>query len=258
MTAMASPRSRHAERLRSRRRRAQQRARRLVALAAVSVLATVTLLLTAFGSGASPAPAVATLPSAPVLPTGVPPRPSVLATVGNLQLKAPLAAEAVTAIGFRGGSAGSLELQPVGRRANEGVLARLWRSIAGAAAAGPVWYQLGAPGTQVLVVGAAPGADVYSPVDGTIAAISSYVIDGRAYGVRIDVRPSSAPSLIVSLTHLSPDPSLAVGSQVLASVSKLGTVVDVASVERQSLARHASAGGNNVAIEVLPAAGSGP
>lgn len=259
MTAMASPRSRHAARLRSRRRRAQQRARRLAALVVVGLLAVVTLLLTAFGSGAAPVgQTVTTLELAPVLATGVPPRPSVLATVGNLQLKAPVAAEAVTAIGFRGGSAGTLDLQPVGRRANEGVLARLWRAIAGAAAAGPVWYQLDAPGTQVLVVGAAPGADVYAPVDGTVAAISSYVIDGRTYGARIDVRPSSAPSLIVSLTHLSPDPALAVGSQVLASVSKLGSVVDVASVERQSLARHAGAAGNNVAVEVLPAAGSGP
>lgn len=259
MTAMATPRSRHAARLRSRRRRAQQRARRLAALVVVGLLGLVTLLLTAFGSGASPVQqTVATFAPPPALAIGVPPRPRVLATVGNLQLKAPVAAEAVTAIGFRGGSGGTLELQPVGRQANEGVLARLWRKIAGTAADGPIWYQLDSPGTQVLVVGAAPGADVYAPVDGTVAAISDYLIDGRAFGARIDVRPSSAPSLIVSLTHLSPDPSLAVGSQVLASVSKLGSVVDIAAVERQALARHAQAAGNNVAMEVLPAAGSGP
>ena len=45
---------------------------------------------------------------------------------------------------------------------------------------------------------------------------------------------------------------------MLASSSKLGTVVDVAAVERQALAKHARARGNNVAIEVHPAAGSLP
>ena len=147
----------------------------------------------------------------------------------------------------------------MGRQANEGVLARLWRRIAGSSQASPFWYQLdGGPGTHVLDVGAAPGTDVYSPVDGTVAAISPYVINGQAYGSQIDVRPSAAPSVIVSLTHLRRDPSLAVGSAVLATTTKLGSVVDVASVERQALARHARAHGNNVAIDVHPAAGSLP
>jgi hypothetical protein len=84
------------------------------------------------------------------------------------------------------------------------------------------------------------------------------VIDGKAFGSRIDVRPSAAPSLIVQLSHVEPDPSLAVGSPVLASSSKLGTVVDVAVVERQALARYARARGNNVAIDVRAAAGSLP
>ena len=99
---------------------------------------------------------------------------------------------------------------------------------------------------------------MYSPVDGTVVSISDFVIDGKAYGSRIDVRPSAAPALIVTLSHLAPDPSLAVGSPVLASSSKLGTVVDVAAVERQALAKHARARGNNVAIDVHPAAGSLP
>ena len=110
----------------------------------------------------------------------------------------------------------------------------------------------------MLDVGAAPGTDVYAPVDGTVVSISDFVIDGRTFGSRVDVRPSAAPSLIVQLSHLEPDPSLAVGSPVMASSSKLGTVVDVAAVERQALARHAGARGNNVAIDVHPAAGSLP
>ena len=223
----------------------------------VAALALVTLILTAFGSG-SPDRAAATVSSPPVA-TGVPPEPEVLATAGNLQIKLPIAAEAVTAIGFHGADGDAMELSPVGRQANEGLLARLWRRIAGSPREGPVWFQLeGGPGTEVLDVGATPGTDVYSPVDGTVVSISDFVIDGRAFGSRIDVRPSGAPSLIVSLSHLAPDPSLAVGSPVLASSSKLGSVVDVAAVERQALAKHARARGNNVAIDIHPAAGSLP
>jgi len=253
---MATPRSRRAARHRERRRRAQHRARRLAVIGIVAALALVTLILTAFGSN-SPAPvATATTPAAV---TDVPPEPDVLATVGNLQIKLPVAGDAVTAVGFHGAGPGAVGLRPVGRQLNEGLLARLWRRIAGSKQDGPVWIQLdGGTATDVMDVGAMPGTDVYSPVSGTVVSISDYVIDGRRFGARIDVRPSAAPLLIVSLTHIAPDPSLTVGSPVLASSSKLGTVVDVAAVERQSLAKHAGARGNNVAIEIQPAAGSLP
>ena len=222
----------------------------------VAALALVTLILTSFGSSA-PAPTPTAVPPASV--TDIPPQPDVLATVGNLQIKLPVAGDAVTAIGFHGAGAGSLELRPVGRRLNEGLLARLWRRIAGSAQDGPVWIQLdGSNVTDVMNVGAMPGTDVYSPVTGTVVSISDFVIDGKRFGSRIDVRPGSAPSLIVSLSHVEPDPSLTVGSPVLASSSRLGTIVDVATVERQSLAKHAGARGNNVAIDVHPAAGSLP
>ena len=222
----------------------------------VAALALVTLILTAFGSSS---PEAVSTTTTPVAASGVLPEPDVLATVGNLQIKLPVAGDAVTAVGFHGAGAGSLALSPVGRRLNEGILARLWRRIAGSAQGGAVWIQLdGGTNTDVLDVGAMPGTDVYSPVAGTVVSISDFVIDGKAFGARIDVRPNSAPSLIVSLSHVEPDPSLTVGSPVLASSSKLGTVVNVAAVERQALAKHAGARGNNVAIEVHPTAGSLP
>lgn len=252
---MATPRSRRAARHRARRRRAQHRARRLALIGIVAALAVVTLILTAFGSS-SPETVAATTQEAAA---GVSPEPQVLATVGNLQIKLPIAAEAVTAIGFHGAAGDAMELSPVGRQVNEGLLARLWRRIAGSAQKGPVWFQLdGGAGTEVLNVGAMPGTDVYSPVEGTVASISDFVIDGKVFGSRIDVRSAESPSLVVTLSHLEPDPSLTVGSPVLASSSKLGTVVDVATVERQALARHAGSRGNNVAIDVHPAAGSLP
>jgi hypothetical protein len=256
---MASPRSRQAARLRASRRRAQQRARRIVVLSIVGVLALVTLLLTAFGSGGA-SRSVEPLETEPVSSIGsVRPRPLPIARVGNLLIRLPVPAASVTAIGYHGSEDGALALQPVGRQANEGLFARLWRSIVGARTDGPRWYQLGGkPGTEVLGVGAATGTDVYSPVDGTVLALTDVIVDGRKFGARIDIRPTAAPSASVSVTHVRPDPALAVGMPVLGSTSKLGVVVDIASVERQALAKHAREGGNNVAISVYPSPGALP
>jgi murein DD-endopeptidase MepM/ murein hydrolase activator NlpD len=252
-------RSRHAARARTRRRRSQLRVRRLAFLLFLAAVATVALVFTAFGTGTkAPAPIA---PAAPTLgPAG---RPTVqpLATVGNLSIRLPISADSITAIGFHGSATGALSLQPLGQQANEGLLARLWHRIAGSSKQGPAWFQLGGeagPGTGVLDVGALPGTDVYSPVDGTVAAITDYIVSGKKHGVRIDIRPSSAPSVVVSLTHLDPDPSLAVGSSVLAGTSKIGSVADIASVERQALASHTNDAGNNVAIEVHSAPTSLP
>jgi hypothetical protein len=254
---MATPRSRQSARLRARRRRAQKRARRLALLAVVTFLGVITLLLTAFGSG-SPARQEATAAPRPATLVVGTPGPLVLATVSNVKLQLPVPESAVTAIGYHGTRNGALALHPLGRQANEGLLARLWHRIVGSRLDAPVWYQLGQPQTHVLDVGASVGTDVYAPVDGTVVAIRDQVIDGRVVGARIDIRPTLAPSVIVSLSHLLADPSLSVGSSVMAGSSKVGTVAEVSAVERQALARFTNDTGDNVAIEVHPAATSLP
>jgi len=224
------------------------------------VLGIVTLLFTAFGSVPSPAPVpVALTPSAPIGTER--PAPEVLATVGNLRLQLPVAESAITAIGYHGARDGALELDPVGRQANEGLLLRLWRKIAGEPAPGPVWYQLGGaagPGHHVLDVGTAVGTDVYAPVQGTVVGIADDVIAGEVVGSRIDIRPTQAPAVVVTMRNLRPDPALSVGSVVVAARSKVGSVSDVAAVERQALAAYARDGGNNVSLSVYPAAGALP
>src|SRR5580765_2914589 len=94
--AMASPRSRHAARLRADRRRAQARARRIAVGAVIVVLAVVTLALTAFDNPSARTPAVSRPAPAPV--TSAPPDAQVLATVGNLRVQSPVAQGGVTAI----------------------------------------------------------------------------------------------------------------------------------------------------------------
>ena len=105
-----------------------------------------------------------------------------------------------------------------------------------------------------LDVGAEPGTDVYSPVDGTVVGISDYVLSNRTFGARIDIRPLDAPSVVVSMTHLRADPALTVGSTVEKAVTKVGMIVDLTSVERQALARYTQDAGNNVSLSVRPAA----
>ena len=110
----------------------------------------------------------------------------------------------------------------------------------------------------MLDVGAAPGTDVYAPVKGSVIAVSDLVIGGKRVGSRIDLRPSESPSVMVSVMNVRPDPSIAVGTPVLAASSKLGTAVDVASSRSRRSPPTRSDGGNNVSVSVYPSPGSLP
>jgi hypothetical protein len=247
---MATPRTRHAARLRADRRRAQARARRFAVAAIIAVLAVVTLALTAFDSENSPAVSR----PAPLPVTSEPPDLQVLATVGNLRVESPVAQGGITAVGFHGSADGALVLKPVGPQRNEGLLARLWRRITGASRNGLAWYQLSGGPLRTLDVGAVTGTDVYSPIDGTVVAIRDQVISGRIVGAEIELRPASAPSLVVSIQNVRPDPALSVGANVATGSSKLGTVTNISRFEKQALERYAAEGGNNVSLQVYPSA----
>jgi hypothetical protein len=130
-------------------------------------------------------------------------------------------------------------------------------TILGSGSGSTRWYLLAGghgPSTSALDVGAAPGPDVYSPVNGTIVGIGKVVLNGRTYGARIDIQPSDAPSLVVSISHLSADPSLTVGEMVSADASQLGVVLDFSRAETQALSRYTNDSGNHVLIEVHPSA----
>jgi hypothetical protein len=242
-------------------RRSRQRAPRrlhagrVVAAALITAAVGVTLLLSAFGSVEQARVTVSPLaPAKRLLPAR--PLPQVVAVRGALRIELPIAQTRVTALGYHAAASGALALDPVGRPANEGLLARVAHRLFGGGGGGLGYYRLGGSGgpeTSVLNVGAPPGTDVYSPVDGTIVGMANYIVSGRKFGVRIDVQPADAPSLVVSLTHLRPDPALAVGSTVESTVSKIGTVLDLSGVERQALARYTQDQGNHVAVEVHPA-----
>ena len=236
--------------MRQRRARAR-RIRRIVGLGFLAVVLLVTLLLTAFGTGQSKAPA-APARAAHAIPAG-PPRPEVVAMQGSLPLQLPVQQAGVTAIGFHAPSDGALALEPLGHKANQGFLSRLFHRVFGGGGSKVRYYQLSGgsgPGTGSLDVGAPAGTDVYSPVDGTVVSVDDFVLNGEQYGSRIAIEPASAPSLLVSVTRLRVDPNLGIGSTVSAASSKLGVMLDLSHVEHQELSRYSHDAGNHVSIEV--------
>lgn len=235
-----------------------RRARRTAALLVAGCVSLVLLLLTAFGTGGvtaqetrGPAPADRLLPAGP-------PRAQVVALQDTLRIQLPINQNRITAIGYHASGADVLPLDPVGTEANAGLLKRLFNRFFGQNGPGIRYYQLGGgvgPKTGGLDVGAPVGTDVYAPVDGSVMAISDVIVDGKAYGVRIDIQPAGNPGVVVSLENLKPDPALTVGSTVAAGRTKVGQVIDLSTVEQAALARYTQDKGQHVHIEVRAASG---
>ena len=223
-------------------------------LVPVIVALLVALIVTAFSPGSTNAPSQALPPPAARLLPAAPPTPMTVALRGSLRIQLPIAQSQVTAIGYHAANDGGLQLTPLGHQANEGALSRLAHKLFGGGHGPFPYYQLSGGATDVLDVGAAPGTDVYAPVDGTVIGISNYILNGRAYGARIDIQPAAAPSLVVSMTQLKPDPALTVGTTVTAAGTKVGRVIDLSGVEKQALAQYTQDAGNHVSIELRPAA----
>jgi murein DD-endopeptidase MepM/ murein hydrolase activator NlpD len=230
-----------------------RRARRTAALAVVAVVALVTLLLTAFGTGAGealqlrgPAPADRLLPAGP-------PRAQIVAMQDTLRIQLPINQNRVTAVGYHASGANALPLEPLGNQANAGIFGRLVRWLFGENGSGIRYYLIDGgvgPQTGGLDIGAPVNTDVYSPVDGSVIAIADQVVNGRAYGVRIDIQPSGNPGVVVTLENMNQDPALTVGSTVSAGRTKIGRVIDLSSVEQAALARYTQDKGQHVRIEV--------
>ena len=253
---MATPRSRHAARLRAHRRRAQARARWFALAVVVGVLGVVVLLLTAFDGGDATARPSRPRP-APLPVTSAPPETQVLATVGNVRMQSPVAQGGVTAVGFHGSDEGALVLQagrPAGatrgcsRGSGVGSRGRLARGSAGTssrAGSSNARRRRGRGDRRLLARGRNRRRD---PGPGRRRT---------TIGAEIELRPTSAPSLVVAIENVRPDRALTVGANVAAGSSKLGRVVDISRYEKQALARFAADGGNNVSIEVYPSASLG-
>jgi hypothetical protein len=250
-----APRAR--QRQREEARAKARRARRTAALVVVACGCLVALLLTAFGRGGDTAVTVTgPAPGTRLLPAG-PPRPEIVAMQDSLRIQLPVNQNRVTALGYHASGTLALPLEPVGTQANAGLAERLFRRLFGSSGSELRYYMLeGGAGAETggLDVGAPVDTDVYSPVDGSVISITDNVVNGKAYGVRIDIQPSGSPGVVVSLWNLRPDPALTVGSTVSSAKTKVGRVIDLSEVERAGLARYTQDNGQHVHIEVHPAA----
>lgn len=236
----------HRQRIKRGQARSARRARRFALLVLLAAVFVVALALVAFGGQSNrPVPVGLTSPTSALSR----PLPEIVALRGPVRLQLPIAQGRVTAIGYSTAMS-ALPLSPMGQQANEGVLSRVVHGIFGGGGGSPRWYQLGGGGTNALNVGALAGTDVYAPVDGVVAAIRPFIVLGKQYGSEIAIQPQSSPSLVVVVTQLTADPTLTVGSAVISGATKLGAVVDLASVEQQALAQYTNDGGNHVTIEV--------
>jgi murein DD-endopeptidase MepM/ murein hydrolase activator NlpD len=230
-----------------------RRARRIVGLLVVTAVVLLTLLLTAFGTRTERAvtePGVA--PAGRLLPAG-PPRPQIVAMQGSVPIQLPVPQSRLTTIGYHATADGALPFRPLGLKANVGWVARLAHRVFGGGSTRLRYFQLpggSGPSTAGLDVGARVGTDVYAPVDGVIVALDDFILNGRRYGARIEIQPATAPSVVLTVSRLRPDPSLAVGTAVSAGTSKIGTVIDLSGVEQQALARYTQDSGNHVSLEV--------
>jgi hypothetical protein len=233
------------------------RRRRLAVLVVVGAIASGVLLVTAFGGNDHPAATLTALSSSSrLLPAG-PPELQPVARLGSLTLNLPVNQRRITAIGYHAAADGALQLDPLGSQANQGLLQRVAHAIFGGGSGWPHWYLLSGSqgtGTTALDVGAPPGTDVYAPVAGTVVGIEKVMLDGKVHGQRIDIQPTDAPSLVVSVANIAADPSLTVGASVKAGASKIGELIDLSSYETQTLARYTNDAGNHVLVEVHPAA----
>jgi hypothetical protein len=235
------PSSRPTRRRRVERRevRAARRARRFALLIVLAIVLVIALALSAFGGSSRPLQRLAA-----VSPVGkqTKPFPQIVALHGAVRLQMPIVQSLATAIGYHSSSDSAITLQA------------FFHKIFGGGGGHPTWYQLDGGATSALDVGAAPGTSVFSPVDGTVVGVTPFVVAGHRFGSQIDIEPQSAPSLIVSITQLRPDPSIKVGSNVVSGATRIGVVVDLAKVEKQALARYTNDAGNHVSIELRPAA----
>jgi hypothetical protein len=240
---------------RRRRHRAQVHpGRRLAVVTLVALAAFVTAALAAFGPGdAGQITAAAPAQASRLLPSG-PPSPQLVALLDTLRIQLPVPQARVTAIGYHAGSEGALDLDAIGTQANQGAFQRLWHALVGGGSGKLRWYRLAGGATSALDVGAAPGTDVYAPVDGVVVGLSPYVVNGRRLGSRLQIQPTNAPSTVVVVSRLAADPALTVGASVLSGSTRIGSVVDFAGVEKQALAQYTNDAGNHVTIEVHPAA----
>lgn len=195
----------------------------------------------------------------PVPPVGAP-APQTLASVvpeasePSLRLQVPIRRNAITAIGYsHRNDDHALELEPSGNRGNEAWGARWFRRFLATQAPSDLrWFALGRSGEPptMVTVGAAVGTDVYAPLNGTVIAVSPYVIDGSVAGQVVQIQPLGDADTVIVMRDIDAAAGLSVGQGVSASSTLVGTVRDMPDGLERPLARYTHDSGPAVELYV--------
>ena len=108
--------------------------------------------------------------------------------------------------------------------------------------------------TAALDVGAVPGADVFSPIQGKVLTVRTMEILGKYRDVEIDIQAADDPSLLITVSHIMA-PEVEPGDTLQQGDTLLGRVRAFPSEIEQDLSRYTSDAGDHVqlvAIRVTP------
>jgi len=242
------------------RRRKQIRRRRAVALVTVVTL----VLLAVWLAYSVPTATPARVPQAAAEPTfaGKPAVDSrvIVATVETVEVLMPVALDATTAIGYHPvDNANTVPFSPQGELVSGGSLTEKLADVF--KGGGELKYYLmssdasdRSSSTSGLDVGAMPGSDVVSPIDGKVVSVRETEILGRYDDVEIGIQASDDPSVVITVSHVV-SPTVKPGDSVRKGETFLGQVRAFPSGLQQELSKYTSDAGDHVqlmAVRVQP------
>jgi hypothetical protein len=238
------------------RRRKQIRCRRAVALAIVVTLT----LLAVWLAYALPSATPARVPEAAAQPTFAEKSAVdcrvVVATAGEVELLLPVALESTTAIGYHPvDNPDSVPFTPEGERVGGGSLAAQLADVFAGGGALPYYLMDGGGGegsssTAGLDIGAVPGAEVFSPLDGKVVSVQRTAISGKYQDIELQIQVADDPTLLLVVSHIA-RPGVKVGDSVTQGESLLGRVRAYPAAIEQELSRYTSDAGDHVQFVIL-------
>lgn len=261
----------HPRTLRNRMRREKVRRRRRIVAAALAVAA-----LAAFGfwrltagqahtptpeaKQATTSPGVAVVKAA-VPPVVVEPTPY-FASYGRLKLRVPVPIGRLTELGWHQASYDYAlhltSLLPTANmskaRKNRGTGRNLSRQESGPDAvltgyALAMWRNSNDRPDSAVDVGAPPGTPVLAPLSGTVVLVKPYELYGKYPDVRIHIQPEGRPDLDLVLIHVQ-NPSVRAGDKVVAGVTQVGEVRELAGKVPLQLRSYTRDPGNHVHMQL--------
>jgi hypothetical protein len=148
------------------------------------------------------------------------------ARTGDRNLLLPIAAGDATIIAYQPvDDQRAVTLSPIGERVNSNAVGRFFRNLFSGSPS--IRYYMidgkGGTATSSVLVGAAAGSPVTSPVSGVVTAVKQYKLQGKYDDIQIDIQPEEMSGTTLSIMFVS-DVAVSIGDAVSAGKTQLGKV----------------------------------